>query len=129
MSRHIYKPMLAKVASNAFSDKGWIFEIKWDVDGEIIVMREGVPDFQTLLERGQAVSKGEIERQSKNAPAEYVIFDVLEKDGKSLTGLPLMERKKILKESLKEGIHIVLSDFIEEKGEAYYKLILEKGLE
>jgi DNA ligase D-like protein (predicted ligase)/DNA ligase D-like protein (predicted 3'-phosphoesterase) len=169
MSRHIYKPMLAKVASDAFSDKDWIFEIKWDgfraicyvdlqlsiksrnekelkynfpelselshvanglvVDGEIIVMREGKPDFQALLERGQSVLKGEIERQSKNAPAEYVVFDILEKDGKSLTGLPLMERKKILKESLKEGIHVVLSDFIEEKGEAYYKLILEKGLE
>ena len=30
MSRHIYKPMLAKVAENAFTDKDWIFEIKWD---------------------------------------------------------------------------------------------------
>ncbi len=28
------------------------------VDGEIVVMREGKPDFQTLLERGQAVSDG-----------------------------------------------------------------------
>ena len=40
-----------------------------------------------------------------------------------------MERKKILKDSLKEGSHVLLSDFIEEKGEAYYKLVLEKGLE
>ena len=30
MSRHIYKPMLAREAENAFSDKDWIFEIKWD---------------------------------------------------------------------------------------------------
>ena len=58
-----------------------------------------------------------------------MVFDVLEKDGKPLTNLPLMERKKILKESLKEGTHVILSDFIEEKGEAYYKLILEKDLE
>ena len=97
MSRHFYNPMLAKVAEKAFSDKDWIFEIKWDgfraiayveepfslkeskregtqtklsrtcnelnklannivVDGEIVVMREGKPDFQSLLERGQAVS-------------------------------------------------------------------------
>ena len=40
-----------------------------------------------------------------------------------------MERKKILKESLKEGSNIILNDFIEEKGEAYYKLVLEKDLE
>ncbi len=30
MSRHLYKPMLAKVAPDAFSDKDWIFEVKWD---------------------------------------------------------------------------------------------------
>ena len=40
-----------------------------------------------------------------------------------------MDRKKILKDSLKEGSNVLLSDFIEEKGEAYYQLVLEKGLE
>ncbi len=169
MSRHIYLPMLAKVAAEAFSDKDWIFEVKWDgfraiayveepfslksrngkelknnfpelgelnrlgsnivVDGEIIVMREGKPDFQSLLERGQAVSTGEIQRQATRAPAVYIVFDILEKDGKSLTNLPLMERKKILKDSLREGANVLLCDFIEEKGEAYFQLALEKGLE
>jgi bifunctional non-homologous end joining protein LigD len=96
MSRHIYRPMLAKVTEEAFSDKDWIFEVKWDgfraiayiedfyslksrndkelknsfpelqelkklgnnlvVDGEIVVMQDGKPDFQSLLKRGQAVS-------------------------------------------------------------------------
>lgn len=169
MSRRIYKPMLARVAPKPFSDKDWIFEIKWDgfraiayideelslksrngkelkhnfpelkelqrlssnvvVDGEIVFMREGKPDFQSLLERGQAVSESEIKRQAKRAPAIYIVFDVLEKDGKPLTNLPLMERKKILKESLKEGANVILSDFIEEKGEAYYQSALDKGLE
>ena len=169
MSRRFYKPMLAKVATDAFTDKNWIFEVKWDgfraiayvddnwslksrngnelkhnfpelseltkvasglvVDGEIVVMSEGKPDFQALLERGQAISQSEIQRQAGRAPAEFVVFDVLEKDGKPLTELPLMERKKILAESLKEGVHVILSDYIEEKGEAYYELILNKGLE
>jgi DNA ligase D-like protein (predicted ligase)/DNA ligase D-like protein (predicted 3'-phosphoesterase) len=161
--------MLAKVALDAFTDKDWIFEIKWDgfraisyidqgfsiksrnekelkhnfpelleltklasnivVDGEIVVMNEGKPDFQSLLERGQAVSAGEIQRQIQRASATYIVFDILEKDGKPVTKLPLMERKKILKDSLKEGSRIFLSDFIEERGEAYFKLVLEKGLE
>jgi bifunctional non-homologous end joining protein LigD len=169
MSRHIYRPMLARVAPKPFSDKDWIFEIKWDgfraiayveepyslksrngkelkhnfpeleelnklsgnvvVDGEIVVMREGKPDFQALLERGQAVSPNEIQRQAQRAPAIYVVFDILEKDGNPLTKLPLMERKKFLKASLKEGKNVLLSDFIEEKGEVYYKLVLDKGLE
>jgi DNA ligase D-like protein (predicted ligase)/DNA ligase D-like protein (predicted 3'-phosphoesterase) len=169
MRRHIYKPMLAKVAADAFTDKDWIFEIKWDgfraiayveapfslrsrngkelgsnfpelqelsrlsnnivVDGEIIIMREGVPDFQSLLERGQAVSPVEIQRKSTMAPAVYIVFDILEKDGKSLVNLPLMERKQILKDSLHEGSNVLLCDFIEERGKAYFQLTLKKGLE
>ena len=169
MSRHIYCPMLAKVAEKAFSDKEWIFEVKWDgfraiayieepfslksrnhkelkqnfpelaeltelasnivVDGEIVVMREGKPDFQSLLERGQAASKLEIQRRASRLPAIYIVFDILEKDGKPLTNMPLMKRKAILKDSLKEGANVLLCDYIEEKGEAYFESALEKGLE
>jgi DNA ligase D-like protein (predicted ligase)/DNA ligase D-like protein (predicted 3'-phosphoesterase) len=169
MSRPIYRPMLAKVVKEAFSDKDWFFEVKWDgfraiayieepfslksrnekelkdnfpelqelkklaknivVDGEIIVMREGKPDFQSLLERGKAVSEVEIQRQENRLPAVYIVFDILEKDAKPLTKLPLMERKTILKDSLREGSNVLLCDFIEEKGETYFQLALEKGLE
>ena len=169
MSRHRYRPMLAKVASEAFSDRNWVFEVKWDgfraiayieetfslksrnekelkqsfpelqqlkklannivVDGEIVVMKAGKPDFQSLLERGQAVSKLEIQRQALRAPAVYIVFDILEKDGESLTNLQLMERKSILKDSLKEGTNVLLCDFIEEKGEIYFESVLEEGLE
>ncbi|MCW3984397.1 MAG: non-homologous end-joining DNA ligase [Candidatus Bathyarchaeota archaeon] len=99
------------------------------VDGEIVVMQQGVPDFQALLKRGQAVSAGEIQRQMQRAPAVYVVFDILEKGGEPLLDLPLMERKAILKDALKEGSNVLLCDYIEEKGEAYFGLILEKGLE
>lgn len=169
MSRHLYKPMLAKIAEKPFSNIDWIFEIKWDgfraiayvddhfsiksrngkelkfsfpelqqltklcsnvvLDGEIVVMQEGKPDFQSLLKRSQSVLIGEIQRQAQLSPALYIVFDILEKDAKSLTNLPLIKRKVILKESLKEGVNVILSDFIEEKGEAYYRSALEQGLE
>jgi len=64
------------------------------VDGEIVVMHEGKPDFQTLLERGQSVSAREIERQAQRAPAAYIVFDILEKDGKPLTDLPLSKTRR-----------------------------------
>jgi DNA ligase D-like protein (predicted ligase)/DNA ligase D-like protein (predicted 3'-phosphoesterase) len=161
--------MLAKLGSQPFSDKEWIFEIKWDgfraiaylngnlslksrngkelkysfpelnelteltsnvvLDGEIIVMRGGKSDFQSLLERNKALSETEIELQSKRSPAVYVVFDILEKDGKTLIDLPLIERKEILRNSVREGQHILLSDFVETNGEVYYTAALEKGLE
>jgi DNA ligase D-like protein (predicted ligase)/DNA ligase D-like protein (predicted 3'-phosphoesterase) len=164
-----YKPMLARLASQPFSSKAWIFEIKWDgfraiayvneelslksrngkelkynfpeleelrqltgnvvLDGEIVVVKAGKPDFQALLERGQAASSVEIELQAKRSPVVYVVFDILEKDGVPLVNLPLTERKKIVKNSVREGKHVLLSDFVEEKGEAYYNIALEKGLE
>jgi DNA ligase D-like protein (predicted ligase)/DNA ligase D-like protein (predicted 3'-phosphoesterase) len=99
------------------------------LDGEIVVMKEGKPDFQALLERGQATSPLEIELQAKRSPVVYVVFDILEKDARSLVNLTLTERKEILKKSVKERKHVLLSDFVEEKGEAYYGIALEKGLE
>ncbi|MFA5572741.1 MAG: non-homologous end-joining DNA ligase [Candidatus Bathyarchaeia archaeon] len=99
------------------------------VDGEIVIMQEGIPDFQALLKRRQAVYMSEIKRQSQRTPAMYIVFDILEKDSKSIVDVPLIERKAILKDSLREGANVLLCDYIEGKGEAYFKLVLEKGLE
>jgi len=99
------------------------------LDGEIVVIKEGKPDFQALLERGQATSQVELELQAKRSPVVYVVFDILEKDAVPLVDLPLTERKEILKDSVREGKHVLLSDFVKEKGEAYYRVALEKGLE
>ena len=34
-----------------------------------------------------------------------------------------------MKSTVNEGPHVLLEDFVEEKGEAYYKVALDKGLE
>ena len=99
------------------------------LDGEIVVVKDDKNDFQALLERSQATSPIEIELQEKRSPIVYVVFDILEKDGSTLVDLPLTERKRILKASVKEGKHVLMSDFVETKGKAYYKVALEKGLE
>ena len=99
------------------------------LDGELVVIKNGKADFQALQERGKAVKASEIQFQTTKLPAQFVVFDILEKDGKSLVNLPLLERKKILQDSVREGEHVVLSDFVEEKGEGYYKAALEKGIE
>lgn len=99
------------------------------LDGEIVVMREGRPDFQTLIERSNATDARDIEYMAQKYPATYVVFDILEKDGKPLVDLPLMERKTLLKGFLKQGKHVILSLFVEEEGEAYYELAVRKGIE
>lgn len=99
------------------------------LDGEIIVMKNGKPDFQALLERNRATSPLAIKYMAQESPATYIVFDILEKYGKSLIQLPLMERKKILKEHVNEGEHVLLAMFVEETGKAYYQTAIKKGLE
>jgi bifunctional non-homologous end joining protein LigD len=99
------------------------------LDGEIVVMKEGKPDFQAILERSKAASPADIQIKSQIIPATYIVFDILEKDGKSLTDLPLIDRKNLLKESVPEGKHVVISVYIEEDGRNYYAAVLSRGLE
>jgi DNA ligase D-like protein (predicted ligase) len=99
------------------------------VDGEIVMMHDGKPDFQALMERLQQNTPRLISAPEKGEVATYVVFDILEKEGKSLTGLPLFQRKTILRSELKEGGHVVLSEYIQEKGEEYYAAATRIGLE
>jgi bifunctional non-homologous end joining protein LigD len=99
------------------------------LDGEIIVMKDGNVDFQMLLKRMQATNSRDIQHLQQKYPVLYILFDILEKDGMSLVDKPLIERKKILKEVVKEGKNVILSVFVEDKGEAYYQASLEKRLE
>ncbi len=99
------------------------------LDGEIIVMKKGLADFTTVITRNQSTASRDIEHLSLEFPATYVVFDILEKDGNPLLDVPLIERKTILKNSVREGKYVVLSLFVEGKGESYFRAALEKGVE
>jgi len=99
------------------------------LDGEIVVMKEGKADFQTLLERSRLMSARDIEYMARNSPATYIVFDMLEESGKSLIDLPLIERKNVLRQTLKEGKHVILSMYVEDEGEAYFEEAVKKGVE
>ncbi len=129
-------PMLATLASKAFTDPDWLFEIKWDgfrvqavvrdgkvrqwtrnlkdaeayfpgllsppswidaseaiVDGEVVALDdEGRPDFSMLQERLGVRSKGGLV---------YQAFDLLYLDGRSLLGVRLEDRKRLLQSVLR----------------------------
>jgi DNA ligase D-like protein (predicted ligase)/DNA ligase D-like protein (predicted 3'-phosphoesterase) len=94
------------------------------LDGEIVVMSRGKPDMQALLSRMQGKKPG-----SGAAPVTYIVFDILERDGKDLTGLPLSERREQLKAAVREGPHVVLSEPVMDRGEDYYRAAVARGLE
>jgi DNA ligase D-like protein (predicted ligase)/DNA ligase D-like protein (predicted 3'-phosphoesterase) len=94
------------------------------LDGEIVVMSGGKPDMQALLARLQGKKPG-----PGAAPVTYIVFDILERDGMNLEGLPLLERQKQLKAAVREGPHVVISEPVMDRGEDYYRAAVAQGLE
>jgi bifunctional non-homologous end joining protein LigD len=99
------------------------------LDGEIVILKNGKPDFQILLERNRSVSPQSIKFMTSKSPALYIVFDILEKDDEPLLDIPLNERKKLLKEHVREGKNVILAESVEEHGKAYYEATLKQGLE
>lgn len=99
------------------------------LDGEVVVYdKNGNPDFHLLQRREQVGQKAVSEIRSRELPATYVVFDILEKDGKTLTDLPLSERKKILDETVTDGKHIQ-KIFYTENGPGLWDQIEKRKLE
>jgi bifunctional non-homologous end joining protein LigD len=76
------------------------------LDGEIVVYdNRGNPSFHLLQKREQA--KPSIAKYlSIQHPASYIVFDIIELDGKDLLSTKLEERKKIMHAVLREGHHM-----------------------
>ena len=71
------------------------------LDGEICIKRdEFVTDFQAMSKRMNLKDSLKIKLLSKNDPAEFVAFDILQQDNQDITNFSLTQRKKIL-ESIK----------------------------
>ncbi len=156
------EPMLASLGDEAFDNKGWIFELKWDgyraiaeldkkkvklysrnglsfnerypalvnelqklnlraiIDGEVMVFNEeGRPDFQKLQHYDD----------NRHLPLVYYVFDILSLNNKDLKELPLIERKRILKDALPQNDFIRFSDHVEEKGKAFFEEVKRSNLE
>lgn len=91
------------------------------LDGEVILVDEnGKSNFQWLQHY----------KNDNDHPIEYRVFDVLSINGQDTCDLPLLERKKLLKQLLSKGNDIVkYSDYIEENGKDFFKVATENDLE
>ncbi|MDE2796861.1 MAG: DNA ligase D [Gemmatimonadota bacterium] len=100
------------------------------LDGEVVVSdAEGIPSFQMIQKRGRLQREGDIARAAVALPATYYAFDLLAFEGYDLRGLPLLERKALLREVLPPTGPVRYSEHIPEKGEEMFRQLVGMGLE
>lgn len=99
------------------------------LDGELIVMTDGKPDFETLQGREMMTNRLRIDLAAKQRPASFVAYDILYRDGKELFQTPLEERQTILRSTIKDTERITVSRHYERDGTALFHLTQVNGLE
>ncbi len=83
-------------------------------------MKNGSPSFQKLQHYDE----------NRHLPLLYQVFDLLSLDGKDMTGIPLFQRKELLKQLLDaNNPAIKFSDHVLENGTAFFDVAKDKNLE
>ena len=93
------------------------------IDGEVAVIGDdGVTHFQLLQNAGAP--------GARHQPI-YFVFDLLHRDGRDLTGVPLEERKRELEQLVSKSRtkSLRLSDHVIGRGDEFHRAACQKGLE
>jgi bifunctional non-homologous end joining protein LigD len=88
------------------------------VDGEIVAFAGGITSFQRLQRRGK-----------ERVAVFLYVFDILRHEGHDVRGLPLRERKALLRKTLRFEGPVRLSQHRNEHGEKLFREACRKGLE
>jgi bifunctional non-homologous end joining protein LigD len=89
------------------------------LDGEIVVLDdEGRPSFQLLQNRGK-----------DPRPLQYVVFDIVYRDGQRLFKVPLEDRKRLLRNVVRDSALVKYSEHVVGEGKAFFRAAKEKRLE
>ncbi len=100
------------------------------LDGEIVALDEhGLPDFGRLRTRLNIDSPAEAARLAGVAPVTFQAFDILYRDGRSVMNEPLRTRKNMLRQVVALPDTIIVPDFVEREGSAFFEAAREHGLE
>lgn len=99
------------------------------LDGELVVLTDGKPDFYALQKRSLMGDKFRISLAAKKNPVQFVAYDILYFNGKDLTDKPLMERKEKLSSVVTEGYNLSVSRWIEKSGITFFELAKKESLE
>ena len=99
------------------------------LDGELVVLTDGKPDFYALQRRSLMTDSFRISLAAKKNPVQFAAYDIIYFDGKYLTDKPLLERKEILSENVREGFNLSISRYVSTTGVAFFELAKEENLE
>ncbi len=100
------------------------------LDGEIAVLdKQGRSSFSLIQPRISVADPNSIAHLARSTPATLFLFDLLYLDGYDLRGVPLEERKRLLKEILTPVDYIRLSDHFVANGDAMLEAARANGLE
>ncbi len=104
----------------------WIRAQTAIVDGEVVALDEdGNPSFKLLQARAGPL-RG---RPEQAAPIVYYVFDLLYLDGRSLLGVPLEQRKRLLRSVLREHPVVRYGSHIEGDGDGFLEVVRQRQLE
>ncbi|MHC4471401.1 MAG: ATP-dependent DNA ligase [Planctomycetota bacterium] len=101
------------------------------LDGEIVVLRDGKPDFELMQARWGVGDPRHVRALAAEHPVTYVAFDLLYAGGRSVMARPLAERRERLEEIL-GGLAIdrlVFSEGVTGAGKTFFDAAAEQGLE
>lgn len=91
------------------------------MDGEVVICdASGRPNFQKLQKRGMLRRGIDIRRAAVELPATLYVFDLLAFDEFDLRGLPLSERKRLLKQLIPAAGVLQYADHIHDRGEDFF---------
>ncbi|WP_375372935.1 DNA ligase [Clostridium sp. CF012] len=99
------------------------------LDGELIIIKDGKPDFFEIQRRSLMSNTFKIQLASTKLPATFTAFDILYYGDHEVKDLTLMQRKKLLQKTIKENECIAISRYIEKRGVDFYELAKQNQLE
>ena len=91
------------------------------LDGELVVLDEkGKPVFEAVSRRARTRRPISVEAAARRDPAVVFAFDVLSLRGKDVRKLPLLKRKEIVQNALRDSQRIRPVQYVGEQGQRLY---------
>lgn len=100
------------------------------LDGEVCrIGPDGGIDFEAVMERFKLSKAAKIRATAVSTPVHVVVFDILKRNGQDLRGLPLLERKQILQDSLGTNAYYSHSLYVPGQGKQLFAAIQQRMME